>query len=90
MIPAHLAELLAHPLALGARGELVVAKTLRRTLLACPAGSPTPPGDGRCICPPAGRGRRGLRWRWPGCAVWLRHLTHAGAERRPPDPFGSA
>jgi hypothetical protein len=75
---------------LGARGELVVAKTLRRTLLACPAGSPTPPGDGRCICPSAGRGRRGLRWRWPGCAVWLRHLTHAGAERRPPDPFGSA
>jgi hypothetical protein len=43
MIPAHLAELLAHPLALGARGELVVAKTLRRTLLACPAGSPAPP-----------------------------------------------
>ena len=42
MIPAHLAELLAHPLALGAR-ELVVAKTLRRTLLACPAGSPAPP-----------------------------------------------
>jgi hypothetical protein len=36
---------------------------------ACPAASPAPPGDGRCICPPAGRGRRGLRWRWPGCAA---------------------
>jgi hypothetical protein len=44
---------------LGVCGELVVAKTLRRTLLACPAASPAPPGDGGCIYLPAGRGRRG-------------------------------
>jgi Transposase DDE domain group 1 len=36
---------------------------------ACPAESPAPPGDGRCICPPAGRGQRGLSWPWRGCAA---------------------
>jgi Transposase DDE domain group 1 len=43
---------------------------------ACLAGSPAPPGDGRCICPPAGPGHHGSSWRWHGCA----------ASPTPPDP----
>jgi hypothetical protein len=43
---------------------------------ACPAASPTPPGDGGCICPSAGPGHHGSSWRWRGCA----------ASPTPPDP----
>jgi hypothetical protein len=61
---------------LGARQELVVAKTLRRTLLALPGRITRSARRLCCICPSAGRGLRGLSWRWPGCAVWP----------TPPDP----
>jgi hypothetical protein len=54
---------------LGARQELVVAKTLRRTLLPYPGGSSARPAGWCCICPSAGRGRRGLSWHWAGCAA---------------------
>jgi hypothetical protein len=54
---------------LGARQELVVAKTLRRTLLALPGRLTRSPDAGSCTCPPAGRGRRGSSWPWRGCAA---------------------
>src|SRR6266536_2204623 len=77
-----LAATLAHNLlrwiaaiGLGARQELVVAKTLRRTLLALP-GRITRSARRWTLHLPAGPGRRGLSWRWPGCA----------ASPTPPDP----
>jgi len=56
-------------LGLGARDQQTVAKTLRRTLLTCPGGSPARRGDGRCTCPPNGPGRSRSGWRWRGCAA---------------------
>jgi hypothetical protein len=78
-----LAATLAHNLlrwaariGLGARGELVVAKTLRRTLLALP-GRITRSARRLVLHLPAGwPWAPWLRWRWRGCAVWP----------TPPDP----
>jgi hypothetical protein len=94
-----LAATLAHNLlrwvaaiALGARDQLVVAKTIRRTLLALP----------RRITRSARRCRLHLPAGWlavggvvragtgPAALHRLRHLTHAAAERTTPDPSGSA
>ena len=83
-----LAATLAHNLlrwtaaiGLGTRNEQIVAKTLRRTLLCCPGGSPARPAAGGCTCRPAGRGRTPSRWRWPGCAA---SRTPPERPRRPP------
>jgi hypothetical protein len=78
-----LAATLAHNLlrwvaaiGLGARGELVVAKTLRRTLLNLPGRLTRSARRWTLLCRPAGRGRRGSSWHWLGCA----------ASTTPPDP----
>jgi hypothetical protein len=77
-------------LGLGTRGELVVAKTLRRTLLALP-GRLTARRAGWCrICPPAGRGRRGLSWPWRGCAASPTPPDWTSPYSATPRPSGSA
>jgi hypothetical protein len=72
---------------LGARQELVVAKTLRRTLLALP-GRITRSARRLVLHLPVG-------WPWaawfelalaPAALRRLRHLTHAAAQRTTPDP----
>ena len=61
---------------LGARGELVVAKTLRRTLLALP-GRLTRSARRWTLHLPAG-------WPWAACSSW--HWRGCAASTTPPDP----
>jgi len=91
-----LAATLAHNLlgwvaaiGLGAGGKLVVAKTLRRTLLSLP-GRITRSARRWTLHPPAGRGRRGLRWRWLGCAASPTPPDRTCRTAHHPDPPGPA
>jgi hypothetical protein len=54
---------------LGSRGELVVAKTLRRTLLSMPGRLTRSARRYRLHLPAAGPGHHGSSWPWPGCAA---------------------
>jgi len=65
-------------LGLAAAGT-VVAKTVRRTLLALPGRLTRSHAGGRCTCPPAGRGRSASPTRWPGCAA-----SRTRPDRSPP------
>jgi hypothetical protein len=62
-------------LGLGTRGQLTVAKTIRRTLLTLPGRLTRSARRGRCTCRPGGPGPTRSRWHSPGCA----------ASRTPPD-----
>jgi hypothetical protein len=72
---------------LGTRQELVVAKTLRQTLLSLP-GRITRSARRLvlCICPPAGRGRRGWSWPWRGCAASPTPREHHHRTAHAPTP----
>jgi hypothetical protein len=96
--PANAAWLLAATLAhnllrwvaaigLGARQELVVAKTLRRTLLALPGRITRSARRSTLHLPPAGRGPHGLSWPWRGYAASPTppdHPPHPAQLPRPP------
>jgi hypothetical protein len=83
-------------LGLGVGDQQTVARTLRRTCWCCPAGSPAPPGAGRCTCLPAGRGPIRSPWRSHGSAASLTpaadHLPDpslhpaAAGQRQPAQP----